>query len=363
VLSVALVLAWLLSGVSPWLRDQIARVSGNTFVEVALYFIVFGAVYAVLFAPLIYYAGFVLPRRYGLLTQLLASWLGDQVKGGAIGLVFGLIAIEVIYVLLRAFPTLWWLPAGIAMLFFIIALGMLAPVLIVPLFFKQTPLADKELVRRLIALAERARTHVEGVYTIGLSVKTTAANAALMGLGKTRRIVLGDTLYRDYTADEIEIILAHELGHHVNRDIGRLIAAQTVLTFVGLFLASLALSWGAAQFGFNGSGDIAAFPLLAMVLGAFGLVTMPLGNAYSRWREMLADEYALQATKNPDAFISMMTKLANQNLSEVNPAPWVEWLFYDHPPIAKRLRHAEVSRSNPSAEFTPSPAKGFRTGL
>jgi STE24 endopeptidase len=334
-------LAWLLSGVSTGLKDLLLQITSVQLLLVALYAAVFGAGYELLLAPLSFYGGYVLPRRYGLSTQNLDSWFGDQLKALALGGVLGLIVLEVVYALLAAFPGTWWLWAAVFLIAVTVVLANLAPVLIVPLFFKFTPLADAELARRLAALAERAGTRVRGVFTINLSSKTTAANAALMGWGNTRRIVLGDTLLADYTPDEIETVLAHELAHHVHGDIWQGMAVQSFLLLAGLFLADRFLTWGVAHFAFQGPADVAAMPLLALAMALFGLVTMPLGNAYSRWRESAADAYALRATGKPEAFHSAMTRLANQNLAELTPARWVELLLYDHPPIAQRLARAE----------------------
>jgi STE24 endopeptidase len=339
-LAAAFVLVVLFSGLSPRLAARIQAFVSWRPAVVALYTLVFFGVYGLLDLPLTFYSGFVLPRRYGLSTQTLAAWLLDLVKGGVVGGIIGLAAMEVMYWLLAAFPSTWWLLTGGLYLLFTVVMANLAPLLIVPLFFKSTPLADEELARRLMRLAERAGTRVRGVFTINLSSKTTAANAALMGLGNTRRIVLGDTLLADYTPDEIETILAHELGHHVHHDIIWGLLVDSALTLGGLYLAHLALRWGVRFFGFQGIADIAAFPLLAMVMGAFGIVILPLSNAYSRWRESLADEYALETTDKPEAVITSMAKLADQNLAEVNPAPWVEFLLYSHPAIGRRIKRA-----------------------
>ncbi len=207
---------------------------------------------------------------------------------------------------------------------------------------------------RLISLAERASTRVRGVFTIDLSTRTTAANAALMGLGNTRRIVLGDTLMKEYSADEIETILAHELGHHVHGDVWRGIAVQTALTLVGLFLADRLLRWGVATFGFESLADVAAFPLVAIAVGGVAVLALPLANAYSRWREGLADQFSLEMTGNPQAFISSMTKLANQNLSEAEPEPWAEFLLYSHPAIGKRIKRAQGFKSSLAEESAPN---------
>ena len=354
VLSALALVAVLALGLNVWLKQIVLALAPNVWLSTFLYFVVALVAYGALFFPLSYYSGYVLPHRYGLSTQTLRAWLVDVAKGGALGIVLGGIVIEVIYALLRGAPSLptlageagggsgWWLWASAFMVLLNVVLANLAPVLIFPIFFKFKPLEDAELVARLTALAARANTRVRGVYTMMLSEKTTAANAALMGLGNTRRIVLGDTLYEKYTPDEIESILAHELGHQVHHDIGWSLAAGTLSTLLGFWIANIFLQWSVAQLHYAGIADLAAFPLLGLALGAFGLIASPLSNAFSRWRESLADEYALQSTRNAPAFIGAMEKLANQNLSELEPEPWVEFLLYDHPPIGKRLKRGEA---------------------
>jgi STE24 endopeptidase len=203
-------------------------------------------------------------------------------------------------------------------------------------------LPDGELKQRLVALAERAHTRIQGVFTMHMSSKTTAANAALMGLGNTRRIVLGDTMVDRYTPDEIEVVLAHELGHHVHRDIWKLIVSQSLFMLVGLFLFNLCLTWVVENFNrYRGIADPATLPFLLVLVGVFGFIIAPLTNSYSRAIEYQADEYALEATHMIEPFKSAMTRLANQNLAEIEPSPIIEFLFYDHPSIGKRLTHAE----------------------
>jgi Zn-dependent protease with chaperone function len=175
-----------------------------------------------------------------------------------------------------------------------------------------------------------------------MSRRTKAANAALVGLGSSRRIILGDVLLDEFTTDEIETVIAHELGHQVHRDIPRGILFSTLLTVGGLYLASLGLNWAVEVLGFGSVANIATLPLLGIVLGLYGLLTMPLENAYSRNREVAADRFALQATGNGPAFASALTRLANQNLAEVDPEPWVELLLYSHPALSKRIAMAET---------------------
>lgn len=343
VLSALALVIVLVLGLNMWLKQIVLAVSQSVWISTFLYFAVALIAYGILFFPLSYYSGFVLPHQYGLSTQTLRAWLIDVVKGGILGIILGGLVIEVIYFVLRSMPETWWLWASGFLLLFNIILANLAPALIFPLFFKFKPLdaSRAELATRLTALAQRANTRVRGVFTMMLSEKTTTANAALMGLGNTRRIVLGDTLYEKYSYDEIETILAHELGHPVHRDMGWLIAVDSLLTLAGFFAADIFLRWSVAQLRYDGIADLAALPLLGLALGVFSLLTMPLSNAFSRWREGMADDYALQSTRHAPAFIGAMEKLANQNLAELEPEPWVEYLLYTHPPIGKRIRRGE----------------------
>lgn len=334
---------WLLSGWSIELRNFLLQWTDNVWLLVAGFVLIFGGIYFLIDLPLGYYSGFVLPHRYDLSTQTLKGWISDLVKSMMLGGVLGLLVIEIIYFVLRVSPDLWWLWAGLILLFFSVILTNLAPVLLMPLFYKFIPLEEEhaDLVDRLMRLAEHAGTHVRGVYQFDMSRRTKQANAAIAGLGNTRRIILGDTLIKEFSADEVETILAHELGHQVHRDIPIGILVESVITVGGLYLASMGLAWGVEVFGFEGVADIAALPLFGLVMGAYGLLTMPLGNAFSRWRERRADQYALQATGNGQAYASALTRLANQNLAEADPEPWVEILLYSHPALSKRIAMAE----------------------
>jgi STE24 endopeptidase len=338
----AYALAWLIVGWSNALKTVLLQWTANEWLLVAGFGFIFGLGYFLLGLPLSYYEGFVLPHRYDLSTQNLQGWILDQLKGILVGGLLGGLVLEIIYAVLRIAPDTWWLWAAAILLVFNVILANLAPVLLMPLFFKFEPLGEEyaELKERLIRLAEDAGAHVRGVYKFDMSRRTKAANAALTGLGNTRRIILGDTLLDEFSNEEIETVLAHELGHHVNKDIPIGIAVESVTTLLGLYLASLVLEWGVGLFGFNGPADIAGLPLFILVIGLYSLITMPLSNAFSRWRERRADRYALQTTHKPEAFASAMTRLANQNLADADPEPWVEVLLYSHPALSKRIAMA-----------------------
>lgn len=340
-------LAWLFFGWATALRDCLTTLTDNPWLLVPLFVAIFGGIYTLINLPLAYYSGFVLPHRFGQSNQSFKDWVLDQIKGLAVGAPIGLILLEFLYLALRTTGELWWLWAAAGMLIFSVLLSNLAPILIMPIFNKYVPLGDehKELADRLLDLARRANTKVKGVFKFDMSKRTKAANAALTGIGNTRRIVLGDTLINEFSTDEIETVLAHELGHHVHRDIPIYITFGAISTTVSLFLASLALKWAVGYFGFTGPADIAAFPALMLIFSAYGLITMPISNAVSRWRERMADDYALQSTGKSQAFASAFTRLANQNLGEVDPEKWVVFMFYSHPPLGERIEKANNWRN------------------
>ena len=333
------VLAWLFFGWSAELKTWLGGFTNNNWLLVLLYTAVFGGIYLLINFPLSYCEEFILPTRYGQSNQTLLGWIGDQIKGIGVGAVLGGLILEIIYAVLRAYPETWWLWAAGILLLFSVVLANLAPILLYPIFYKFVPLGDEhtELASRLVTLAGRANTKVQGVYKFDMSKRTKSANAALTGLGNSRRIILGDTLINEFSPEEIETVLAHELGHQVNKDIPMGIVVQSLLTLVGLYLAALVLKWGAAYFGFGGPDDIAALPIFAIVMGGYGLLTMAPGNAFSRWRERRADEFGLKLTGNGKAFASALTRLANQNLAEIDPEPWVEFFLYSHPALNKRI--------------------------
>lgn len=336
------VFAWLLLGWSVSLREAIATVTTNDWLSIAFFVLFFGGIYFALNLPLSFYGGFILPHRFGQSTQTRKGWIVDQIKGLAVGAPIGLILLELFYLALRAAGNLWWLWAAGGLFVFNVLLSNLAPILIMPLFNKYVALGEdhKDLAERLMRLAERAKTRVRGVFKFDMSKRTKSANAALTGIGNTRRIILGDTLINEFTPDEIETVLAHELGHHVHRDVPLFIAFGTAVTMGGFYLASLVMKWAISFFGFASVSDPAAFPALGMILGAYGLLTMPLDNTFSRWRERMADDYALESTGGGEAFASAFTRLANQNLGEVDPEKWVVFLFYSHPPLGERIAKA-----------------------
>jgi STE24 endopeptidase len=331
----------LATGWTFWLRD-LAYQAGfqNYSLSVFMYLLLLLVISKVLGIGLDYY-GFRLERRYKLSNQRFQSWAWDEVKGFLVGLILAAIVVELLYFTIRQWPQHWWMLAWALFMGLFVLLAQLAPVVLFPIFYKFEPLENEELRRRLVVLGERAGTRVRGVYRWKLSEKSKKANAALTGLGATRRIILADTLLDNYSEDEIEAVLAHELGHHVHRHILKSIVVQAGITFVGFWAANWVLHYAVDQHMFDQLSDFANLPLLVLVSVVLSLVLMPALNAYSRYNERQADRYAFESISSVEPFITSMNKLAEQNLAERTPSKWVEWFFHSHPSISRRLEAAE----------------------
>jgi STE24 endopeptidase len=287
--------------------------------------------------PIDFWSGFILEHRYHLSTQTLAGWLWKRVKGYLLGGPLGLAVLYGLYAALWWTGEWWWLWATAGWLVLTLVLGRLLPVVILPLFYTVTRLEDPALLERLRRLTQGTGFAVEGVYELKLSDETRKANAALAGLGKTRRVLLGDTLLGEFTPEEIEVVFAHEVGHHVHHHLPKLILIGVALALGGFALVDVVLRSVAERLGYTGLADPAALPLLLLVLGGFALLLTPVQNAVSRFFETQCDRYALLRTANPSAYRSAFIKLAKLNKSDPDPHPLIAWLFYDHPPIRARL--------------------------
>ncbi len=342
VIGFTFLLVLLLTGWSGWLRDLAYRLGFRNYSLSLFFYLLLLLVISKLLGIGLDYYGFRLERRYELSTQRFRSWLWDEAKGFLLSLLLGAVIVELVYFTIRQWPQNWWLLAWALFMVLFIVLAQLAPVVLFPIFYKFEPLEDEELRRRLVVLSERAGTRVRGIYRWKLSEKSKKANAALTGLGATRRIILADTVLDNYTPDEIEAVLAHELGHHVHRHIFKSILVQAGITFVGFWAANWALHYAVDRRMFEELSDFANLPLLALVSVVLSLLLMPALNAYSRYNERQADRYAFESISSVQPFISAMNRLAEQNLAERTPSKWVEWLFHSHPSISRRLAAAEA---------------------
>jgi len=341
-LEVLLLFALLDFGWTLRLRDVAERQTDNPWLVVLLYLLPLGLVFGAISMAFSAIRTFVVDRRFGLSNESFGGWLLDQAKSFAVGGALAFILIEILYAMLRAFPATWWLWTAAVFSLLLIFFAHVAPVLIFPIFFKFRPIADEEITGRLKRLAERAGTRIKGIYEVNFSRKTRAANAALVGFGRTRRIILADNLLDRFSLDEIETVIAHELAHHTQRHLPKGMLLQTAMFFALFYGIHLVLVHVGPRFGFERLDDAANFPLVTLAGTIFGLVLLPLTNGILRRFEREADAYALRMATRPEAFLAALKRLAQINLADPTPNAIVEWIFYSHPSIRNRLRMAET---------------------
>lgn len=310
--------------------------------QVAIYmFFFFTAFYAASF-PLSLYSGHALEQRFGLTDQRLGGWLRREAKKGALSLALFVPMMTALFFVGDLFPRTWWIWAGAGWFAFTAVLTRVLPTLILPIFYKSEPLGEGPLNERLLELCRRHRVRVLGAFRLALSKTTRKANAALVGTGKSRRILLADTLLEAYPEDEVAMVVAHELGHHVRHHIARGLVFNGVLAIGGFWALKSASDALTAALGGSSLTDLSIFPALAFLSAAAGLAALPAQNAYSRRLEREADRFALACYPSAQTFRSLMERLSRQNLGDADPHPLVEAIFYSHPSLNNRLRHAKA---------------------
>ncbi len=329
------------TGLTVSVEEWARALSSNDYLVLLAFAGILGVAESVLTLPLRWYAGFFLEHKYRLSNQSLGAWLWERTKGLFVGLPLGAVLLITLFYCVRTFGLLWWVPVGGILFFFSVILARLAPVFIFPLFYKFQPLNDGALKERIVALCKQVGVAVKGIFVFNLSKTTKKANAAFTGLGSSKRIILGDTLVANFTDEEIETIFAHELGHYTLNHVWKMILVGTVSTFLGLYFTATLYETSLEWFGFSSLETIAALPLLGLWLSVYSLVTSPLNNMLSRAFENQADAYAVRTSGNKTAFANALHKLGAVNMADKSPHPLVEFLFYSHPSLEKRIRAVE----------------------
>lgn len=315
--------------------------TSNKYIALLIFFGIIGICEGIINFPLNFYSGYILEHKYNLSNQTLSAYFKERLKGFALGMVLGIPLMLAFYYILSSFGEHWWIVLGIFMFVFSVIIGRLAPTLIMPLFYKFKPIENESIKNKILALCENAGVKIKGIFTFDMSKNTKKANAAFTGMGKSKRIILGDTLMNNFSESEIEIVFAHEMGHYKKRHILKIMIVSTVLTFAGLFITAKLYEASLGYFGFTSVSEIAALPLLFLYLSLYGLITTPISNILSRKYEWEADTFALETTNDKESFISAFEKLAEQNLADKTPNKIIEYLFHSHPSIEKRIQFAK----------------------
>jgi STE24 endopeptidase len=337
VLTFILIYLFVALGFSSSLEKYLSSFIFNKYVLFICFAAVSGIALGIILSPLSYYSGFYLEHRYKLSNQTFIKWIWEGVKGLLVSVVIGLPVLLFFFYVINIFGNLWWLPLAIGLFFFSVILAQLVPIVILPIFYKVTPLSNENLKSKIENLAVHAGLKVKNIYSFNMSKNTKKANAAFTGIGKTKRILLGDNLLDSYSEDEVETVIAHELGHYKRKHIIKNLTIGTLTSFLTLYLIAelygLSLPW----FGFDVISQIAALPILSLWGMIIGLIISPLTNIISRKFEYEADEYAIESTNKLSAFKSVLEKLTDQNLGDKDLHPFIEWFFYSHPSIKKRI--------------------------
>jgi STE24 endopeptidase len=341
-INLVFLVALLATGLNGTLRDWAYRAAGQSYSLAVFFYVLMLLILSKALSFGLDYYSFRVEHQFNLSNQRIRSWIWDEIKGWLLGLVVATILVEMIYNIIRMAPFKWWIIVWVVYNGLAIFFAQIAPIVLFPLFYKFRPLENDDLAKRLIRLSERAGTRVRGVYEWKLSEKSKKANAALAGLGATRRIILADTLLQDFTPEEIEAVLAHELGHHVHKHIQKSIVLQVALSLIGFWVLAEVLQFAVEREMFLTVHDFASLPLVLLMATLMSFILMPLMNAYSRQKEREADRYSLESIPQVEPFITSMNKLADSNLAERTPSRFVEIWFHSHPPIAKRIAAAEA---------------------
>lgn len=329
------------AGLTTELETWARTIVDNDYLVLLVFAGVLGLSESILTLPLRWFTGFFLEHQYRLSNQSLRAWLWERTKGLLVGLPLISVLLILLFFCLRTYGSLWWVPVGGMLFFFSVLLARIAPVLLFPLFYKFEPLEDGPLKERIANLCRQVGVVVKGIFVFNLSKTTKKANAAFTGLGSTKRIILGDTLVANFTDEEIETIFAHELGHYTMNHVWKLIVVGTMSTFLGLFVTARLYELNLTWFGFPSMEAIAALPILGLWLGIYSMVTTPLNNMLSRRFENQADAYAVRTSGKKSAFANALQKLGAVNMADRSPHPVIEFLFYSHPSLEKRIRAVE----------------------
>ncbi len=331
----------LLSSASVQLSRFLTSVTGSYWFALGLYLVVFVASLQLVETPLSFYSEFTVDHRFGLSTQTLRGWLVDVMKGLGIELLFGVAAGFAVYYLIRT-VSLWWLAAAALFAVFSIVLSILLPYIIMPIFYKVTPLSDQTLKDDLLGMSRKmGAKNIDHVLVADESRKSIRANAFFSGIGKSRAIVLFDTLLNNFTRREVVTVVGHELGHYVNKDIWKEALVSGLFAIPPFFIADYALKWSMGRLGLASMADPAGVPIVLGILIGVSFLLQPISNGISRVLERQADEFALRAVDDSEAQASAERRLADLSLAVDKPNRLVELFFYSHPSSSRRVQLAE----------------------
>ncbi len=331
--------------VSSHLKIIATSISSNFYIAFSIYLLTVSLIYHIVILPLNLYESFILEHKFSLSNQNLLNWVKDDLKKLAISVIFFIILVETLYAIGKNFKGSWWFVSSIVWIIFSIIFTKLFPIFIIPIFYKYNILSNSQVRNRTLHLAKAFNIKVMDVFEIDFSKNTKKANAALVGWGDTMRVILADNLIREFTTEEIEVVVAHEMAHYKLHHIWKLVSIGAIFTVIFFFILSRIAQDIAVRMAASDPFDMSIFPACYLLFILYGIITIPAQNGILRKLEKDADILALKITNLKYAFISLMEKLAKKNMSDENPNALIEFLLYDHPPIAKRIALAKKNQS------------------
>ena len=342
-------------GWSAAMRNFAERVTRFKPLQTFIYWTEFLIVTTILGAPLGIYEGYFRERQYGLATQTLAPWLGDQLIVLLVNVVLGGVVCMALFGIVRRLPRTWWIwGAGVSIVFLVFFI-MIAPVFIFPLLNKYTVLDDPKITKPILSLARANGIPAEKVYQMDASRQSTRMSANVSGYGQTMRITLNDNLLRRGSPEEIQSIMGHEMGHYVLHHIAKDILYFSVVLVIFFALLRWSLERALARWGeawkIHGIGDTAVLPLVFLVGTILGFVYTPFFNTHIRTNEHEADMYGLNASRRPDGFAQGAIHLGEYR--KMSPGSLEEWIFFDHPSGRNRIHDAMRWKAENLQLFAP----------
>ncbi len=337
----AVISLMVISGLGNLMQKSAFAISENIYVALCIYLLFFQAAYYLLTSPLSYYSEYALEHKFSLSNQNPADWLRKKLKEVSLSFIISLPLAFTLYFFLRYATLYWWLYTAAVWFMLSVVIAGITPAFIVPLFYRYSPIKDGKLKDRIDSLVSKVGFRTEGVYEIDISRETKKANAAVIGLGNGKRIILCDTLMKNFTTEEIESVMGHELGHHKLHHSLKLILWGGLSTLLIFYFSNEVFLKIHPMLGYEELFDLKSLLLLYGVISWLSVPPVPLSNWLSRKLEKDADAFTLKLTRNRDAFISAMTKLSKQNLSDPDPGGFYEIMLYTHPPVSKRIEMAE----------------------
>lgn len=339
-LNTAILVVVLLSGVLPWSYRMFLGWLGGAAWTLAVFLMAVGAILALPGLPLDWHHQFRLEQRFGFNTTTQKLWWMDRVKGLLLAIVLGYPLLVLILKLVDWSGARWWLWAWAVLLGFQLLMAVLAPVLILPLFNKFTPLPENSLRARLLGLAERTGFHTRSIQVMDGSKRSRHSNAFFIGFGGFRKIVLFDTLIQQLAEPELEAVLAHEIGHFKKKHIPKMLVASAAGSLAGFYLVSVLAgqAWFYRAFGFEPGSIVPALLLFGLLSGVVTFWFSPLAHWWSRRYEYQADAFAAGVMKEAHSLIGALRKLNEKNLSNLTPHPIYSGFYYSHPTLLERER-------------------------